>query len=91
MFVDESYTPNPPEGDCGSEEAEQGDANSDACGIFGPDLYSLTGSVPNPCSMTSTQSFKVTLDGAVHDIVTKHLVTWAYSGVTVTCTSGCEQ
>lgn len=83
MFVDESYSPNPPSGNCGSGEIDQGDANSNEGGTFGPDIYSLTGSVPNPCSDTSTQSFVITYKGTPYSVLTTYTVTWSYSGLTL--------
>jgi hypothetical protein len=90
MFVDESYGPDPPSGDCTSVAVDANDTDSTAGGTFGPDRYFLPGNAPNPCSSTSTQSFKVTLNGVVHDIQTKYTVRWEYSGVTVTCSAGCQ-
>jgi len=90
MFVDETYTPNIPTGNCTSEPVDQGDANTNSAGIFGPDIYSLGGG-GGACSSTSTQSFKVTLNGTVYDIQTTYTVNWRHDGVTVTCATGCSQ
>jgi hypothetical protein len=79
MFVDESFSPDPPNGTCTSQPVAQGDANSNAAGIFGPDFYTLPGNAPNPCSSSSRQSFVI--DG--HAIETTYDITWQYSGVSV--------
>jgi hypothetical protein len=90
MFVDESYSPDPPSGTCTSLTVDARDDFSTEGGTFGPDFYTLPGNAANPCSSTSTQSFKVTLNGVVSNIQTTYAVTWQYSGVSVTCSAGCR-
>lgn len=84
MFVNESYNPNPASGTCTGLTISEHDGNSNDAGIVGPDLYSLPGNAPNPCSSTSTQSFVVTLSGHQYTLATTYTVNWQYSGVTVT-------
>lgn len=79
-FVDETFTPSTPNGNCTSLPVSTNNANSSDQGIFGPDLYSLPGNAPNPCSSSSVQHFKV----AGRDVSPDYDVTWQYSGVTVT-------
>jgi hypothetical protein len=83
MHVHEVYSPNPPSGNCVSSTVSTSDGDSNDAGIFGPDLYSLPGSAPNPCSSSSTQSFVVTLAGHNYNIQTTYAVTWQFSGVSV--------
>jgi hypothetical protein len=83
MFVDESFTPATPTGNCTSLPVSQNDANSNSAGIFGPDLYTLDAGAPVGCSSTSTQSFVVRLNGVNNPITTRYRVTWAYNGVTL--------
>ena len=83
MFVNESFDPDPPSGNCTSEEVEQGDGNSTEGGTFGPDFYTLPGNAPNPCESTSTQRFQITYKGYPYTVFTRYTVTWRYSGITL--------
>jgi hypothetical protein len=89
LLVKEVYDPEVPTGNCTTLPVETGDDFSNEAGIFGPDLYTLPGNAPNPCSSTSIQRFTVRLNGADYGIQTRYRVTWQYSGVTVTCIEGC--
>jgi len=89
LLVKEIYSPAVPEGNCTNQEVETSDDYSNDAGIFGPDLYSLPGNAPNPCTSTSIQRFTVRLNGADWGIQTRYRVTWRYSGVEVTCIEDC--
>lgn len=79
MFVNESFSPDPPSGNCTSLTVDQGDALSTPGGTFGPDFYIMPANPPSPCSSTSTQSFVI--DG--YPIVTTYTITWRDTGVSV--------
>jgi hypothetical protein len=78
-FVAESFNPDPPSGSCTNLTVNAQNGNSNDQGIFGPDLYSLPGNAPNPCSSQSIQHF--TIDG--RDVSPNYAITWQYSQVTV--------
>jgi hypothetical protein len=78
-FVHEYFLPDPPSGNCTTLAVQSRSDNSDAYGIFGPDLYTLPGNAHNPCSSSSTQHLEV--DGM--PVTPTYAVTWQYSGVTV--------
>jgi hypothetical protein len=90
MFVDESFSPDPPSGNCTGQPVDQHDDFSNSAGSFGPDTYSLPGAAPNPCTSTSTQSLRITLSGVTYNIDPTYSIKWEYSGVTVTCPGGCR-
>jgi hypothetical protein len=95
MFVTESFSPDPPEGDpptpnCSSGEIIKNNDWSNDGGTF-PDLFYLPGEAPNPCRSISTQSFSVRLNDFNYPIQTKYLVNWFYSGVVLACTQGCVE
>jgi hypothetical protein len=77
LHVTETYTPNPPSGNCTAAEVVTGSGYADGNGRF-PDDYKLSGSPPNPCSTTSTQKHFVN-----RRQVSTISVQWQYSGVTV--------
>ncbi len=89
LLVKEIYSPAVPDGDCTNQPVQTSDNYSNDAGIFGPDLYSMPGTAPNPCTSTSVQRFTVRLNGADWGIQTRYKVTWQYSGVEVTCIEGC--
>jgi hypothetical protein len=89
MFVDESWSPSVPDGNCTALPVDEGDAYSNDYGMFGPDLYSLSGGAPAGCESVSTQSFRVSMAGTWYSITTRYRVTWRQSGVTVACIAGC--
>jgi hypothetical protein len=89
MFVDETYTPNPPSGNCTILPVDTGDADTNDYGMFGPDFYTLSREGPSGCSSTATQSFIVVLDGRSYNIITRYQVTWTNDYVTVQCIVGC--
>ena len=76
LWIDESYSPDPPSGNCTSQPVTTGSGYANADGTF-PDDYTLS-SGPNPCSSSSTQ---------VHYVngrqVSTFSVTWTYDGVSV--------
>jgi hypothetical protein len=80
LFVHEYFDPATPTGNCTNLTVDPHDGDSNGAGIFGPDLYSLPGNAPNPCSSTSTQHFVI----AGHTIQTTYTVNWQFSGVTLT-------
>jgi hypothetical protein len=84
MHVHEYFDPAVPTGNCTAQAVDTHDGDSNSAGIFGPDLYSLPGNAPNPCSSSSTQHFVVTLASRQYTISTTYAVQWQYSGVTVT-------
>jgi hypothetical protein len=83
MPVNESFIFNPPTGDCTSDNVDENDGESNAGGIFGPDLYSLPGGAPNPCESSSLQYFDIEYKGVSYRIRTTYVITWRYSGVTI--------
>jgi hypothetical protein len=89
MFVDETYAPNPPSGNCTGQAVSDHDDNSNEAGIF-HDEYSQDAAGPAGCSSTSTQSFKVRMNGTNYPITTQYSVKWENTGVTITCIAGCQ-
>jgi hypothetical protein len=76
MAVTESYSPNPPSGNCTSSTITTGSGATNSDGKF-QDNYYLAGG-PNPCSSSSTQTVRV--NGRT---VATFSVTWHYSTVDI--------
>jgi len=76
LYVTETYTPNPPSGNCTIGTITTGAGYADANGRF-PDDYTAS-SLPSPCSSSSTQKHFV--NGIQ---VSTKTVTWTHTGVTI--------
>lgn len=77
-YVEEGFSPNPPNGNCTSYSVETPPSFSNEAGVFDDNFY-LPGNAPNPCTSTSTQGFYIDQ----YPIQTTYSVTWQYSGVSV--------